>query len=238
MTLGAVGMTFAYGVSGLWYAPGCLLGYLVNVYLVAPRLRPLSEANGSVTLTDVITRRWGDPRNVLRVTATTIILLCMMGYVAAQMTAAGKAFSSSLGLEGRTGYLLGIVIGAVVMAVGVLMLPPAATSAAYGEWEDAGWLLAAAAIAVAAGFAAWRWVGRRGELTTKDKRFVYVDSYARWRITDPLKFFQRLRDERGQARLLPEPGRCRRRRSSSGCIPARSGGTRPRISAQSARRDR
>ena len=81
VTLGAVGMTFVHGVSGLWYAPGCLLGYLVNVYVVAPRLRPLSANQGSVTLTDVITRRWGDPRNVLRVTATTIILLGMMGYV-------------------------------------------------------------------------------------------------------------------------------------------------------------
>ena len=39
VTLGAVGMTYAYGVSGLWFAPGCLLGYLVNIYVVAPRLR-------------------------------------------------------------------------------------------------------------------------------------------------------------------------------------------------------
>jgi len=115
VTLGAVGMTFTHGISGLWYAPGCLLGYLVNLYIVAPRLRKISATQGSVTLTDVITRRWGDPRNVLRVTATAIILICMMGYVAAQMTAAGKAFSSSLGLEGRSGYLLGVVIGAAVI---------------------------------------------------------------------------------------------------------------------------
>ncbi len=117
VTLGAVGMTFTYGVSGLWYAPGCLLGYLVNLYVVAPRLREMSATQGSVTLTDVLTRRWGDPRNVLRTTATAIILVCMMGYVAAQMTAAGKAFSSSLGLEGKGGYELGVVIGAVVIII-------------------------------------------------------------------------------------------------------------------------
>jgi sodium/proline symporter len=110
-------MTFSFGVSGLWYAPGCLLGYLVNVYVVAPRLRPLSAANGSVTLTDVITRRWGDPNQVLRITATAIVLVCMMGYVAAQMTATGKAFASSLGIEGRSGYILGVVIGAVVITL-------------------------------------------------------------------------------------------------------------------------
>lgn len=46
------------------------------------------------------------------------------------------------------------------------------------------------------------WDGDSNQLPTKDKRFVHVDTYARWRISDPLKFFQRLRDERGgQSRL-------------------------------------
>jgi len=117
VTLGAVGMTYVHGVSGLWYAPGCLLGYLVNLWLVAPRLRRMSREQGSVTLTDVLTSRWGDPRQVVRLTATTIILVAMMGYVAAQMTAAGKAFSSIFPFEGRAGYLLGVVIGAVVITL-------------------------------------------------------------------------------------------------------------------------
>lgn len=46
------------------------------------------------------------------------------------------------------------------------------------------------------------WDGDRNQLPTKDKRFIFVDTYARWRITDPLKFFQRLRDpRRAQSRL-------------------------------------
>ena len=46
------------------------------------------------------------------------------------------------------------------------------------------------------------WDGDRNQLPTKDKRFIFVDTYARWRVTDPLLFFQRLRDERGaQSRL-------------------------------------
>jgi modulator of FtsH protease HflC len=46
------------------------------------------------------------------------------------------------------------------------------------------------------------WDGDPNQVPTKDKRFIWVDTYARWRITDPLKFFQRLRDERGaQSRL-------------------------------------
>ncbi len=46
------------------------------------------------------------------------------------------------------------------------------------------------------------WDGDSNQVPTKDKRFIWVNTYARWRITDPLKFFQRLRDERGaQSRL-------------------------------------
>jgi membrane protease subunit HflC len=46
------------------------------------------------------------------------------------------------------------------------------------------------------------WDGDSNQLPTRDKRFIHVDTYARWRISDPLKFFQRLRDERGgQSRL-------------------------------------
>ena len=46
------------------------------------------------------------------------------------------------------------------------------------------------------------WDGDPNQIPTKDKRFIWVDSYARWRITDPLLFFQRLHDEQGaQSRL-------------------------------------
>ena len=46
------------------------------------------------------------------------------------------------------------------------------------------------------------WSGDREELPTKDKVFIWVDTYARWRITDPLRFLERLRDEnRAQTRL-------------------------------------
>ncbi|MFN2372697.1 MAG: protease modulator HflC [Cyclonatronaceae bacterium] len=46
------------------------------------------------------------------------------------------------------------------------------------------------------------WDGDTNQVPTRDKRFIFVDSYARWEITDPLQFFVRLRDERGgQSRL-------------------------------------
>ena len=46
------------------------------------------------------------------------------------------------------------------------------------------------------------WDGDPNQVPTRDKRFIWVDTYARWRISDPLKFFQRVRDEIGaQSRL-------------------------------------
>jgi membrane protease subunit HflC len=40
------------------------------------------------------------------------------------------------------------------------------------------------------------WDGDPNEIPTKDKKYIWVDTYARWKISDPLVFFQRLRDER------------------------------------------
>ncbi|MBN2089639.1 protease modulator HflC [candidate division KSB1 bacterium] len=42
------------------------------------------------------------------------------------------------------------------------------------------------------------WRGRSNQIPTKDKKYIEVDIYARWRIVDPLKFFQTVKYE-GQA---------------------------------------
>ena len=41
------------------------------------------------------------------------------------------------------------------------------------------------------------WDGSPNQVPTRDKRFIWVDTYARWRIAEPLLFFQRVRDETG-----------------------------------------
>ncbi len=46
------------------------------------------------------------------------------------------------------------------------------------------------------------WDGATTDMPTKDKLYVSVDLFARWRITDPMQYFLRLRDERSaQSRL-------------------------------------
>jgi membrane protease subunit HflC len=50
-----------------------------------------------------------------------------------------------------------------------------------------------------------RWLefdGDANQIPTKDKKYIWVEVYARWRIADPLRFYQAVGDERGgQSRL-------------------------------------
>jgi len=47
-----------------------------------------------------------------------------------------------------------------------------------------------------------QWDGDPNEIPTKDKRYIWVDTTARWRISDPLKFLQSVTNENGaHARL-------------------------------------
>ena len=46
------------------------------------------------------------------------------------------------------------------------------------------------------------WDGDANQITTRDKKFIWADTYARWRIQEPLTFFESVRDENGaQGRL-------------------------------------
>lgn len=46
------------------------------------------------------------------------------------------------------------------------------------------------------------WDGNPSQIPTKDKKYIWVDTFARWRIVDPLKFMQSVGDEMGaHARL-------------------------------------
>ena len=39
------------------------------------------------------------------------------------------------------------------------------------------------------------WDGDPNQVPTQDKKYIWVDTYARWKIADPLKFFQSVRNE-------------------------------------------
>jgi sodium/proline symporter len=117
VVLGAVGMAYTQGVAALWFAPGCLMGYAMNLYWVAPHLRREAARTGALTLPDLLAYRFEDRSHVLRLCSVAVIFVCLGGYVAAQMTATGKAMEAILGV----GYVKGMLIGGVVIVIYTLM---------------------------------------------------------------------------------------------------------------------
>jgi trk system potassium uptake protein TrkH len=70
--------------------------------------------------------------------------------------------------QASMGRRLSFIIGAVVAASGLAMVPAALVSAGYQEWAEAGQILLAAAVTIVVGLIAWRFIGRHGVLTTKE----------------------------------------------------------------------
>ncbi|MCX7830960.1 MAG: sodium/proline symporter, partial [Acidobacteria bacterium] len=117
VVLGFVGMAYKEGVSALWTAVGCLFGYFVNLYFLAPKLREKTKNLNSLTLPDYIAERFQDKSNLLRIIASLIILFSLLGYLAAQMTAVGKAMNAILPVD----YSAGVVVGGAVILIYTLI---------------------------------------------------------------------------------------------------------------------
>ena len=48
------------------------------------------------------------------------------------------------------------------------------------------------------------WDGDPENMQTRDKKRIFIDVWARWRIVDPMKFFQAVRTERGGYKILDD----------------------------------
>jgi membrane protease subunit HflC len=48
------------------------------------------------------------------------------------------------------------------------------------------------------------WDGDPGQIPTKDKTYIWVDTFARWRISDPVIYFQTVKDEFNAQKRLDE----------------------------------
>ena len=48
------------------------------------------------------------------------------------------------------------------------------------------------------------WDGPPNEMSTKDKTYLIIDTFARWRINDPMQYFLRLRDQRSALSRLDD----------------------------------
>lgn len=112
VTLGLVGWAYANGVAAYWIIPGCLLGYLFNWFVVAGPMSDRAKALRALTLPDFFASHFRERTPILRVLSVLVILSAMLLYVAAQLAAAGKAFSVAFG---QLNYSQGVLIGAGIV---------------------------------------------------------------------------------------------------------------------------
>ncbi len=115
--LGTVGLAYKEGLSAIWFLPGCLLGYLINWFFIAEKLRKRSHEIQAVTLPDYIENYFNDTKHILRLISVVIIFSCMMAYVAAQFTAIGKTFDAIFGIP----HYLSISIGGAIVLIYTMM---------------------------------------------------------------------------------------------------------------------
>jgi len=111
LLLGLTGMGYAIGVHAFWIIMGEVLGVACAWIWVARPFKEYTDRYDAITVPDYLTERFRDTSNVFRWLSALIILSMVMAYVAAQLTASGKAFDSFLG----TGYTQGVWIGLAIV---------------------------------------------------------------------------------------------------------------------------
>jgi sodium/proline symporter len=154
LLLGLTGMGYAVGAQAYWVVVGEVIGMTLAWGLVSRRLKRLSDDTDSITVPDVLASRFDDTWHLIRAIAVVIILVMVTTYITAQLVASGKAFSSFLGMDYKTGVVLGSIIiiaytlvggykavsytdvlQGVLMLAGLILVPTVAISAA-GGWGN------------------------------------------------------------------------------------------------------
>lgn len=117
--LGVSGFAFGFGLSAIWLFPGCVGGFLLNWYVLAPRLRTAAAERGSITVTGFLAGPAGTPyRKPILYLASAIVLTFLTLYVASQFQGAGKTFSETFGIGATEAILLGSAIVVLYTLIG------------------------------------------------------------------------------------------------------------------------
>ncbi len=117
--LGVSGFAWGFGLSAVWLFPGCVGGFLLNWYVLAPRLRTEAAKRGSITVTGFLAGPPGTPyRKPIICLASAIVIVFLTLYVASQFQGAGKTFAETFGIGTTEAILLGSAIVVLYTLIG------------------------------------------------------------------------------------------------------------------------
>mgnify|MGYP000461421894 CR=1 FL=1 len=124
LILGLSGLGFSKGFAAYWIALGGILGYWFNALFIIVPLKREGDRLKSLTLSDYVENKLKDKTHVFRVLSALVIAFFMTAYVVAQFTGAGKQMEGM----GLTSYKTGVLIGALIIAIYVVLGGYAAVS--------------------------------------------------------------------------------------------------------------
>ncbi|HMB93895.1 MAG TPA: sodium/proline symporter [Rhodothermales bacterium] len=118
LLLGLTGMGYVVGIHAFWVVLGEVLGVTLAWVFIARPFKVYTDRFDSITVPDFLEDRFRDERQILRRLSAFIIFSMVAVYIAAQLTAAGKAFNAFLDMNYEAGVLLGAVVVLFYTAVG------------------------------------------------------------------------------------------------------------------------
>jgi sodium/proline symporter len=107
LLLGLTGMGYLVGIHAFWVVMGEVLGVALGWAFVALPFKEYTDRYRSITVPDYLVARFRDTGHIIRLVAVVVIFTMVTAYIAAQLNASGKAFSSFLG----TSYVVGVLLG-------------------------------------------------------------------------------------------------------------------------------
>jgi len=110
--LGMVGMGYTVGVNCFWSLLFSAIGYAINWYVLAPKLRKKSAVMNAVTIPEFISLSTGSTAvsKIAAAFAGILAIAFLLIYVSAQFSAAGKALSSQFAISYSTGVILAVAL--------------------------------------------------------------------------------------------------------------------------------
>jgi len=107
MFIGAIGFTYAYGLSAFWLFFAWIAGDYVSWLLVHRNLRKMSEARGSNSVAGFLAHDGKDSNRGLQLVLGVLTLVFLTLYAAAQLKAGGKALQAMLDWPSVSGVYIG-----------------------------------------------------------------------------------------------------------------------------------
>ncbi len=117
MFIGVIGFTYQTGLAAIWLMIGWIVGDFIGSSFIHKRLRQATAKTGEASFAGVIARWYGEKFGVWQKIAGVIMVVFLIAYAGAQISAGGKALEGVLGINPWTG---AVMVAAMVLLYSIV----------------------------------------------------------------------------------------------------------------------